>query len=168
MTIESICIIKGNKVKEIKRPRKAPAPRHRRELPTLGLEDTGPYITKCMDLLSSLNLDCLFTEPGESRDPLQYCMPLRVLCSWQIKFLGTAPGHVQLAGIQDNWRKSLALFNLIVKESVSASKALTGHIHGIDRAEARERLRAAIAAEKQALKEQAREAKDHHPKCDDL
>ena len=42
----------------------------------------------------------------------------------------------------------VALFNLIVKESVSASKALTGHIDGIDRADAREKLKCAVAAEK--------------------
>ena len=168
MTIESICIIDGNKVKDIRRPNATPAPVARSDMPTLSDDERPEYICKCVDLLRSLELDCFLPEPGESRDPLQFCIPLRALCTWQTNFLATAPDRVALARTQVNWRKSLALFNLIAKESVSASKILTSHIDGYARAVEREAMKARAAEEKKALKERQQMAKEHRPKCDHL
>lgn len=168
MTIESICIIDGNKVNDIRRPNATPAPVARSDMPTLSDDERPGYISKCADLLRSLELDCFLPEPGGSRDPLDFCIPLRALCTWQTNFLATTPDHVALAKIQVNWRTSLASFTLVSKESIAASKTLTSHIDAIDRAYERERMKARAAEEKKALKEQQQIVKEHRPKCDHL
>ena len=68
-TLESICIIEEDKVKEVKPPKVAPAAIVRSELtPITSDKESGAYVKRCLALLKSMELDCFLVDDKKDKN----------------------------------------------------------------------------------------------------
>ena len=92
--------------------------------------DQGETEGRCnyaRDAVRSLQLDVLSAAPGQ-KDPLEVCMPASVLSAWVASYKDTTPNHEELAAVSNNWRKSMSLYSMLIKEAKSAAKGLQSHV----------------------------------------